>query len=353
MDNEKQLTEIKSGIATIQNFFCKHKDSVSQMLTRSIDPQKILSFALNEIRRNPELAKCTPESLFGSLLESTNLNLSIGGILGESYIISYFNRKKGAFEANFQAGYKGLTKLALENEKINHIYAKVVWDKEPFDIRMGSEPSISHAPRPVSERGANRIAVYAVALLQNGANVFELLWAEEVEAIQKKYSKSEAWKDNTDMMWQKTAIIRLNKRLPLSSGFNRAAELDEVSVYGGEQRNYFFGDNDFLLGQENNKPPMSPPQSKSETTSPPSTTSPPKSEKPELTGDITQPQIKAIYAMFEKLMGKMTEEDVKENCGNIIGIEGLTSFKDQKVTKQQGSDIISHLNIALENQKKK
>jgi recombination protein RecT len=265
MDNNKQLAAYQSGVSTVKDFFVSYGKEMTHMMIRKTDPQILLRIALNEMRRNPDLAECTPHSLFGAILEAQNLNLQIGGVLGEAYIIPYNNKNTGNKEANFQPGYKGLTKLAKEDEKVKHIYARVVWNKEPFDICQGTSPSINHTPLPPSKRGDTRLGVYAVIIYSDGTTAFEMLWAEEVERIKERYvkGKGDIWKENTDMMWQKTAIIRINKRLSLSSGFNRAAELDEAPWYGKEQRDYFFGDNDYLP-PPSQKPSMTPPQSKSE-----------------------------------------------------------------------------------------
>jgi recombination protein RecT len=266
MENNKQLAAYQGGVNTVKDFFATYGKEMTHMMVRKTDPQILLRIALNEMRRNPELAKCTPHSLFGAILEAQNLNLQIGGVLGEAYIIPYNNKNTEKKEANFQPGYKGLTKLAKEDENVKHIYARVIWDKERFDIQQGSSPSIIHTPLPPSKRGNMRIGVYAVIIYSDGTTAFEMLWAEEVEKVKNKYvkGKGEVWKECPDMMWQKTAIIRLSKRLSLSSGFNRAAELDEAPWYGKEQRDYFFGDNDYLLSSVSQKPTMFPPQSKSE-----------------------------------------------------------------------------------------
>lgn len=91
--------------------------------------------------------------------------------------------------------------------------------------------------------------------------------------------------------------------------------------------------------KDNDKPPkpeMTPPKSKSDSKNSSNT--------------ITQPQIKAVFGLFKKVMGDISEQEVCENAGVIVGIENLKSIKD--LTKKQGSDIISHLNKTLEAQEK-
>ena len=61
---------------------------LAKALPRHMNADRMARIALTEFRKNPELGKCTPHSLFGSLLTASQLGLEPGP-LGHAYLIPY------------------------------------------------------------------------------------------------------------------------------------------------------------------------------------------------------------------------------------------------------------------------
>lgn len=201
--------------------------------TIQISKNELLRFALKVVRQTPELLKCSRLSILRSLLEAFHLGLSPDSSLGEAYIIPYKD------EAQLVIGYRGFIKLAKNSGTVEHIEARIVYQKDRFRVEYGTEPKIEHIPSPDDDPG-KPIAVYAIAYLKGGHKVFELLWKRDVEKIKnialqgKKNKEASPWIRFEEEMWKKTAVRKLIKYLSLSPEVSRAATVDEYRESGIE-----------------------------------------------------------------------------------------------------------------------
>lgn len=169
--------------------------------------------ALHNIARNKDLLeKCTVESIFDALRQAAEVKLEVTGILGEGYLIE----QKG--QATFQAGYRGLMKLARRSGLVDSIDCHMVFERDQFAIQLGTNPAIVHNPEPFGDRG-QYIGVYAWARLRTGDLIIEPLSMADIEKVRKAsrfptgpYSP---WTNWFEEMARKTALKRLMKRLPL------------------------------------------------------------------------------------------------------------------------------------------
>jgi len=201
--------------------------------TIQVSRNELLRFAIKVVRQTPELLKCNRLSILRSLLEAFHLGLSPDSSLGEAYIVPY----KG--EAQLVIGYRGFIKLAKNSGMVEHIEARIVYQKDKFRVEYGTEPKIEHIPSPDDDPG-KPIAVYAVAYLKGGHKVFELLWKRDVEKIknlalqEKKNKEASPWVRFEEEMWKKTAVRKLVKYLSLSPEVSKAATVDEYREAGIE-----------------------------------------------------------------------------------------------------------------------
>lgn len=208
-------------------------------LPRAIEPQRFLRIALTELKANPTLLECTPESVIGSIIQSAQLGLELDRQLGQGYLIPY--KVDGTWTCQFQPGYRGYIQLSRRSGEIKSLGAHVVHAGEHFDYEQGTEPFLRHRPSDEFE-DEDVTHVYAIVHYTNGGFDFEVMSVKAVEKVRMKSKapNSPAWSQNWDEMAKAKVIRRLAKRLPVSAenaNLVKAAVLDEQLDAGVTQNN--------------------------------------------------------------------------------------------------------------------
>jgi len=209
---------------------------IKKALPNNMDPDRFSRVVITALRKNPTLAKCTIESLFGSILQSAQMGLEPSDGLGKSYLIPYFNKKNDQYECQLQTGYKGLLDLAYRSGRIRSIYAAVVNSQDDFVYSLGTDPKIDHRPTDQANIGP-MTHVYAVAFLKDGGYQFEVMSRDQVEKIRllSPSKNSSPWSKWYDEMAKAKVLKRLCKVLPLSVEIARAVALDDQLEGGSIQ----------------------------------------------------------------------------------------------------------------------
>jgi recombination protein RecT len=202
---------------------------IASACTKQVSASKLISIVLNSFKNNPDLEKCTFDSLIDCVKKSASLGLEPDGILGQAYIIPYEDKRKRVFEAQFQIGYKGLLVLARRSGVITSLSAQPVYENDKFEYEYGLNEKLVHIPAD-GDRGKLKYA-YAVAKFTDGGHHFEVMTKQAIEKIRKSSmganSKYSPWTNWEEEMWRKTAAKKLCKFLPMATELARAAEHDE------------------------------------------------------------------------------------------------------------------------------
>lgn len=229
-------TPVKKGDNVI-SLIRKMQPQFEMALSKSFSPERFVRIALTAIKSNPDLAKCTQESLFGALLTSAQLSLEPNSPLAQAYLIPF--KVKGVMTCQFIIGYRGLKDLFYRSKEALTLDAHEVYENDEFVYEYGMEPKLKHVPT-LGERG-DVIAFYAVAHMKNGGSIFVVLSKSDVEKIrkssasqldysQKPYRPSEkpkgVWKDNYVEMGKKSAIRRISKLIPMATDLATNIEND-------------------------------------------------------------------------------------------------------------------------------
>lgn len=236
--------------STLKQLLERQKAAFASMLPLHVTPEQLIRTVLIAASRDPLLLQCTQASLFEAVTRVAELGLSVSGTLGEAYILAFKNKIKIRDERNqvvredwiYQAtlipGYKGLAKLARQSGEVARLEAAVVYEKDRFVFRQGSDFRIEFERALTGDRG-KRLGAYAYARLKDGSEQAEYMDFSEIEQIRKKSKAPDS------MMWtefwgegaRKTAFRRLAKWLPLSGEKYRTAlaasdaefDLDEMA----------------------------------------------------------------------------------------------------------------------------
>lgn len=201
--------------------------------------ERLMRAMITETQRNPALLECTPKSLFGAVVQAAQLGLTIGGPLGEAYLIP-FGRKGGGKEATLIPGYKGLVQLMHRSDRVKRITPGIVREGDAFDYSRGLDTDLKHVPRR-----NNRAPVtdyYVVIELVNGGRDFETFTFEDAIAWRDRFATTRnapqfvrdksPWYDMDHGFHEqacKTLIRKLAKRMPLSVDMTRAGQLEDAA----------------------------------------------------------------------------------------------------------------------------
>jgi recombination protein RecT len=172
---------------------------------------------------DPEIQKCTPDSILGSVMRACELNLDIHGGRKHAYLVRYAN------SCQLLVSYTGLLELARRSGEFSTIETRIVYRNEMLSLTYTPEAQIVHQPELDGDPG-QMTHVYAYARFKHGGLAFEIMTAKEVEAIRLRApsKNSPAWRDYYGEMSRKVVLKRLLKRLPQSEELAAVIEHDNT-----------------------------------------------------------------------------------------------------------------------------
>lgn len=202
-------------------------EQIGLALPKHLTPERLLRIAVTEVRRNPGLGKCSPESLLGAVFQCAQLGLEPGGSLGHAYLVPY------GTNVQFILGYRGMIDLARRSGQIKSLEAHLVYEGDDFECELGLSSDLKHRPdwsNPNRTDDSKITFAYAVAHLADGGREFEVISRAEIEATKKRSrgQKSGPWQTDFGAMARKTVVRRLFKWLPLSVEIQQAVVNDEA-----------------------------------------------------------------------------------------------------------------------------
>lgn len=243
IQNQQTTTAIARQGTTrkeLQDLLKSMEGQIKAALPKHITPERIIRVALTAVSRTPKLLECSKESLLGSIIQASQLGLEPDSVLGQAYLVPFYNGKTKRMECQFIPGYRGYVDLARRSGNIESIMAQVVREKDTFEFEFGLSEKLRHVPS-TSERGEITY-VYAYARFTNGGYAFEVMSRADVDKVMAKSKSRDSagnvvgpWATDYEPMARKTVIRRLAKYLPLSVEFAKALTLDEMAAAGAPQ----------------------------------------------------------------------------------------------------------------------
>ncbi len=209
----------------ISQYLMGMRDRVAMVLPKHLTPERVISMAATTIARDPKIAKCSPASLLGSVMQASILGFPPVDALGYCYFVPYGN------SVQFQIGYKGMIELARRSGKIKMVYAEVVREGDDFSVEMGLDPKLHHVPNFDSKKKMTH--VYAVCHFKDGCYNVVVLSASDIERLRlrspmQKAQPSGAWLTDYDAMAKAKALKQLAKYMPLNIDQQTAIATDET-----------------------------------------------------------------------------------------------------------------------------
>lgn len=236
----KPHTEIeKQASETLMGVLKKYERSFSQVLPKSLPPERWRWLIVNSIRATPALAGCTPVSFLNSVLLAANIGLEIRK--NSAYLIPYGQ------ECQLILDYRGKMELA-RRAGVGEISCELVREADEFEWSFGIDGrKFNHVPAlfrrdggmlvPVEDRG-DIVAGYAAARLAHGWQI-EVMTRGDIDKIKGRARGSSnpksPWNTDYPQMARKTLIHRICNYLPQSSELILSQEIDDAEVTGSPQ----------------------------------------------------------------------------------------------------------------------
>lgn len=208
------------------------RDALKSGLPHGMRPDRFIRTVLTALLRKPDLALCTKESFFLSVLQLSELGLEPDG--RRAHLIPFRNRKTETIECTMMIDYKGLAELVRRAGDVNDIHCDVVYNQDEFSYSYGDGAHLRHKPN-LEFRGERRMAYYSYVELKTGKPSFMVMSPTEVEKVrQRSKSANEGpWVTDYDEMGKKTVFRRHSKWLPLSPEVRDALALEDNEAVEG------------------------------------------------------------------------------------------------------------------------
>lgn len=198
--------------ANLKSSLSARRAELAPLLPKGVPFSLWLQRCLFAVNRNPDLLKCTPESLQLAMRESLALSLPIGGAIEKSYILPYNNKKKGKKEAKLVLSYKGLIELVRRSGELASVRCQSVREGDQFEIIDGTEQELRHKPSLDAERDSRQIThVYVVFRMKDGSRVYDVWSAQAINKHKERYvpgwtNPDSPWNTSWEAMAFKTVI---------------------------------------------------------------------------------------------------------------------------------------------------
>lgn len=256
-----QLVRVSEQADRIKQVFAANQKRMLMLVPRNAgDPGRLISIAFATIAYDSKLVLCTPESLFGGVLETLKLGLTIGGPAQESWLVPFKNGKTGNLEATLIIGYQGYRNLIDRSKAVLDLQPRAVYENDEFDFEFGSNARVMHRPYFHPKVGKDKpgefIVAYCVAHLRGGGVQLEVMPKAEIDAhrARSRAGREGPWVTDYVPMALKTTIRKISKYLPKASfEMARALDLDERADMGVPQ-NFDLADIDMTAMQASEEP---------------------------------------------------------------------------------------------------
>lgn len=247
-------------LALIRTKLEQAKPMLQEAAQQHLSVERCTRLLLSACSRNPELLKCTPESVLLFAMKCTETGLEPIGP-GGAWPIPFKNTKAGTVEMQFIPDYRGLVHCAKRAGCITDAYAEVVKANDEFSYELGLNPTLTHKPAR-GDRGALE-AAYCAFALPDGTKRFVVMDRAEIESIRRRSraAQSGPWVTDEAEMWKKSVTRRAMKPFAgANAALDAAIEADDAALgLDGEADRAPIPMPQAIAGQAEAEPPAQPP----------------------------------------------------------------------------------------------
>lgn len=202
-------------------------------MPKGAEAVQLVRDALTLLRTTAKLSECESTSVLGGLMTCAQLGLR-PGVLGQAWLLPFWDRKSQSRKAQLVIGYQGLIELAYRTGQVASVYARTVYDGELFDVDYGVANSLVHKPNLDGDTG-EPVAYYAVVKYVNNGYGFFVMPHRQMERHRDRHATARSkdgrvvgpWVDHFEGMAHKTVLRQLAKWMPKSVELATALQVDE------------------------------------------------------------------------------------------------------------------------------
>lgn len=243
-----------SPLSTLNRYLSTHRSQLAAALPRHLNPDRMARLAMTSFSQNKELAKCTPQSIFASVIVASQLGLEIG-VAGQGYLVPY----KGT--CTFVPGWQGYVDLVSRSGR-GSVWTGAVFEGDEFEYALGSDPFVKH--RPSGESNPKKLQyTYAIGRVKDSDwPIIEVWPIERIWAHRDKHNKvgnSHYSFKHPEMYARKVPLMQVIKYMPKSIELTSAMEIDAAA---GQGRGAEYIDGEFVVvdPEEPEAPPADEPR---------------------------------------------------------------------------------------------
>ena len=194
----------------VDNWLDKSGPKLLELLPAGIDQARFIRNVSSQVKMNPAIQQCRPDTIINSIVKATHLGLDIG-VLGSAYIVPYGN------QASLVIGYAGLIDLAFRSGTVKNIHSGVVRENDTYE-RTHDDFWHKYNAFDSTELRGEVVGVYCLVDLSNGGRQIETMSRDEIDQIRNasRSGNGPAWTQYYDEMAKKSVIRRALKRIKLS-----------------------------------------------------------------------------------------------------------------------------------------
>jgi recombination protein RecT len=223
----------KTKALTFPDMLTHFKSQIAAALPKHLNPERMARIALTEFRKNPDLGKCDPRTVFASIIIAAQLGLE-PGVMGQAYLIPY----KGT--CTLVPGWQGYVDLVARAGRAS-VWTDVVRTGDTFVYAKGTNPGITHEPSDQIDDTTPFTHVYAVGRIRNAEWPVIEVWSRNkvirhLNQYNRQGEKHYALQNerNLEMYGRKVALLQVIKYMPKSVELQTASELDYAADAGSQ-----------------------------------------------------------------------------------------------------------------------
>lgn len=227
------MSNITPREQTIKDGLVAKQQMVKSLLGDKEKANKFLATAM-KVANDYKLNECHPNSIIDACITVAQLDLDLSPALSQAYLVP-FKPKKDSKVAMVQLivsarGYTAL--LAREGWSVKSF---IVNEADSFSYRLNGFEDIVDYERNLDDAEQKPKYAVAMALSPTGKLFVEVMNEKQIEKHRKVSSNqgevaSNVWADWKEMMWQKTVVKKLAKKLPLGEEIGNAIYADDKAI---------------------------------------------------------------------------------------------------------------------------
>lgn len=202
--------------------------AIRSMLPPGMDEERFMAVTIQAIVKNPDILRCTPESVITAIVEAAQDGLEPTGARGGAHLVKFGD------EAVLIRDYRGVIRIIIESRAASRVDARPVRHGDEFALDYASPDPVTH--KPLIPPTGEVYGYYALFWLPDGTKQAEFMTVDEIEhtRAQSRGKDSLGWTKFFDQMARKTVIKRGANYLNLRPDIRERLMREDQAEFEGQ-----------------------------------------------------------------------------------------------------------------------